>query len=481
MNESSSTASSAEVPIQSTSILIVEDEAVFAKAVAKRLDRNGYQTRIAGDIKTAVRYFKDETPDMILLDMRLPDGSGLDFLSDLREKHESSVPVLVMSAYGELEDAVTAMKLSASDYLKKPVDLDELVLNVEKVLEKDALTRKLDYSATRERHASAAAAEATTQFLGECQALKQVREQIDRIARLTEQTDTAPPNVLILGETGTGKDVLARLLHARSGRAERPFVQVDCASLPKDLIEAELFGHEKGAFTSAHAARTGLIEAAEDGVLFLDEIGEIPLDLQSKLLAVLERRVVRRVGTTQERPVGAWFIAATNRDIEKLADQGEFRTDLYYRLNVLSIRLPPLRERGDDIILLAEHYAQKTAQRYGLDKISFSKTARQALLDYDWPGNVRELRHIMERAVLLSAGGELSVENLGLSQNSPAATGEHSATEGLGAEVTLEEAECNLIRQALERTNHNVSQAARELGITRMALRYRMKKHGFDS
>jgi len=478
MNESSSTANSAEVPVQTTGILIVEDEAVFARAVAKRLERNGYKTRIAEDIKTAVGYFKESTPDMVLLDMRLPDGSGLDFLSDLREKHESSVPVLVMSAYGELEDAVAAMKLSASDYLKKPVDLDELVLNVEKVLEQDALTRKLDYSATRERHASAT--ESTAPFLGECEALKQVHEQIDRIARLTEQADT-PPNVLLLGETGTGKDVLARLLHARSGRQQRPFVQVDCASLPKDLIEAELFGHEKGAFTSAHAARTGLIEAAEDGVLFLDEIGEIPLDLQSKLLAVLERRVVRRVGTAQERPVGAWFIAATNRDIEQLAEQGEFRSDLYYRLNVLSIRLPPLRERGDDIMLLAEHYAQKTAQRYGLGDIGFSKAARQALLDYDWPGNVRELRHIVERAVLLSGGDELSVDSLGLNQSGQTSSAAAAPAAAPGPDVTLEEAEHNLIKQALERTNHNVSQAARELGITRMALRYRMKKHGFDN
>jgi len=480
MNERSADTHSAEVPAKTTDILIIEDEAVFARAVAKRLERNDYQTRTAGDLKTAVEYYKAQTPDMILLDMRLPDGSGLDFLGDLRRKYESAVPVLVMSAYGELEDAVEAMKLSASDYLKKPVDLDELVLNVEKVLEKDTLTRKLDYSATRERHASAAV-EGSHPFLGECEALRQVREQIDRISRLTEQAEAPPPNVLILGETGTGKDVLARLLHARSGRHDRPFVQVDCASLPKDLIEAELFGHEKGAFTSAHAARTGLIEAAEDGVLFLDEIGEIPLELQSKLLSVLERRVVRRVGTTQERPVAAWFIAATNRDIEQLVDQGEFRSDLYFRLNVLSIRLPPLRERGDDILLLADHYAQKTALRYGLDEVRFGDDASRALREYDWPGNVRELRHVVERAVLLSSGGELSAENLGLGRGIEAASAQAGETAALGTDITLEEAEYNLIQQALDRTNHNVSQAARELGITRMALRYRMKKHGLDN
>ncbi|MCS3902543.1 DNA-binding NtrC family response regulator [Methylohalomonas lacus] len=478
MAENTASATSSEVPVQKTDILIVEDEAVLAKAVSKRLNRNGYQTRIAGDLKSAYRYFKEQTPDMILLDMRLPDGSGLDFLADLREQQQSQVPVLVMSAYGELEDAVAAMKLGAADYLKKPVDLDELVLNVEKVMEKATLSRKLDYSATRERHASAE----SVQFLGECEALKQVQEQIQRIAELTrQQTDAPPPTVLILGETGTGKDVLARLLHDHSARQEQPFVQVDCASLPKDLIEAELFGHEKGAFTSAHSARTGLIEAAEDGVLFLDEIGEIPLDLQSKLLAVLERRVVRRVGTTQERPVDAWFIAATNRDIDRLVEQGEFRSDLYYRLNVLSVRLPPLRERGDDILLLARHYADRTAKRYGLGQVQFSKDAEQAMQDYNWPGNIRELRHIIERAVLLSAGGEISRAGLGLNASERPPEPTTDSSEALSADTTLEEAEYNLIKQALERTEGNVSQAARELGITRMALRYRMKKHGFDS
>ncbi len=464
----------AEVPLQETSILIVEDENVFARAVAKRLQRNAYKTTIAPDLKSATDAFRENTPDMILLDMRLPDGSGLDFLSNLREQQGSSVPVLVMSAYGELEDAVAAMKLSASDYLKKPIDLDELVLNVEKVLAKDELSRKLSYSTTRERHAAAEGVE----FLGECAALKQVHEQIERIVELTAKSDSIPPTVLILGETGTGKDVLARLLHGKSGRHDKPFVQVDCASLPKDLIEAELFGHEKGAYTSAHATRVGLIEAAEDGVLFLDEIAEIPLDLQAKLLAVLERRVVRRVGSTQERPVAAWMIAATNRNIEQLVETGEFRSDLYYRLNVLSVKLPPLRARGNDILLLARHYAERTAKRYGLETVEFDDSAGQALRDYTWPGNIRELRHVIERVVLLSGGGRLSADGLGLSQNE--SQKEIAGETTLAPEMTLDDAEYQLIEQALQRTGGNVSQAARELGVTRMALRYRMKKHGLD-
>ncbi|MEX0951505.1 MAG: sigma-54 dependent transcriptional regulator, partial [Gammaproteobacteria bacterium] len=452
----------------------VEDEAVFARAVSKRLERSGYKTMIAGDLKTAVKRQQDFSPDLILLDMRLPDGSGLDFLADLRNKQQSNVAVLVMSAYGELEDAVAAMKLAASDYLKKPVDLDELLINVEKVLAKEELNRKLSYSSKRESHAVE-----SVDFLGECQALQTVRAQVERIARLTEAADTVPPTVLILGETGTGKDVLARRLHAESRLHDKPFVHVDCASLPKDLIEAELFGHEKGAFTSAQNARTGLIEAAEDGVLFLDEIGEIPLDLQAKLLAVLERRMVRRVGTTQERPVRAWFIAATNRDLEKLAAQGEFRSDLYYRLNVLNVDLPALRDRERDVLILARHFADRTARRYGLAEPELADNAEQALLDYDWPGNIRELRHIVERAVLLSGGGQLTAADFGLTSRPGRTDAVADADSGADTptDVTLDAAERKLIEQALARTHGNVSQAARELGITRMALRYRMKKH----
>ena len=239
------------------------------------------------------------------------------------------------------------------------------------------------------------------------------------------------------------------------------------------MIESELFGHEKGAFTNAHVARTGLIEAAEDGVLFLDEIGELPLDLQSKLLAVLERRTLRRVGTTQERSVAAWIIAATNRNIESLAEKGEFRSDLYYRLNVMSLTMPALRDRGDDILLLAKHFATQTARRYGIQFDGFSEEASDTLLDYNWPGNVREMKHLIERAVLLSGGGLLEADVLGLDVKHDS----KSESPEMKDDITLGEAELQLIKQALERTNRNVSKAARELGITRMALRYRMKKY----
>ena len=460
-------ATSAEVPILEKQILLVEDENVFAKAVKKHLQRSGYKVELAENLKTAREAYKKLSPDLVLLDMRLPDGSGLDLLSEIKLSNTSS-SVLVMSAYGELEDAVSAMKLGASDYLKKPIDLDELLINVEKVLDRNELTQKLTYSTKREQHAAE-----SVEFLGQCPEIRKVREQIDRISHLTKSASVIPPTVLILGETGTGKDVVARMLHASSSRYEKPFVHVDCASLPKDLIESELFGHEKGAFTNAHVARTGLIEAAEDGVLFLDEIGELPLDLQSKLLAVLERRTLRRVGTTQERTVAAWIIAATNRDIESLAEQGDFRSDLYYRLNVMSLTMPALRDRGDDILLLAKHFAIQTSRRYGIQFEGFSEEAGEMLLDYAWPGNVREMKHLLERAVLLSGGGLLGADLLGLDLKSPS----RSEQNEMNDDITLGEAELHLIKQALERTNRNVSKAARELGITRMALRYRMKKY----
>jgi DNA-binding NtrC family response regulator len=243
--------------------------------------------------------------------------------------------------------------------------------------------------------------------------------------------------------------------------------------LPKDLIEAELFGHEKGAFTTANASRTGLIEAAEFGVLFLDEIGELPLELQAKLLAVLERRFLRRLGSNHERPVGAWFIAATNRDIDQMVKTEQLRADLYFRLNVLTLQMPPLRKRGHDVILLARHFAHQTASRYGLGEVEFSSEARSALTNYAWPGNVRELQHLVERAVLLKGAGEIGADALMLER----AVGFDSQFDW--ENMTLDAAERILIEKALKRTGNNISEAARQLGVTRMTMRYRMKKYGF--
>ena len=452
-------------------ILIVEDEAVFAKAVARRLARDGYRCDVVATLAEGAAALEQADYELLLLDMRLPDGSGLDLLERMRTESSLAVPVIVMTAYGDISDAVNAMKLSAADYLKKPIDLDELVIAVEKVLVSAQVSAQLTYSRAREAHAHDEFA-----ILGDSAAVRELRTQIARIAALGSHVGMPPPTVLLVGETGTGKDVAARNLHAQSARRDRPFVHVDCASLPRDLIEAELFGHEKGAFTNAHANRIGLIEMAEDGVLFLDEVGELPLDLQGKLLAVLERRKLRRVGSARERSVDAWFVAATNRDVTAMLSDGSLRSDLYFRLNAITLPLPPLRERGDDVLILATAFGEQVARRYGMPAFALEADAKQRLCNYAWPGNVRELRHVVERAVLLSNAGQVRADTLMLADHRTA-TGQRSADiDGL----TLDAAERLLLDEALARSDGNVSAAARALGITRMAMRYRMKKHGLE-
>jgi DNA-binding NtrC family response regulator len=451
-------------------VLVIEDETLFARAVARSLEGVGYDVMGADSLLSGRKAMQAATPDLVLLDLRLPDGSGMDLLAELSALGDDRPQVLVLTAYGEIGDAVQAIKLGAADYLKKPIDLDELRLVVERVLATTQMRNQLDYS--RERDSRVAVEGAL--LIGESPAIQRLADQIHRLARLAGGTGEPPPTVLILGETGSGKDVAARLLHLSGPFRDQPFVQVDCASLPRDLIEAELFGHEKGAFTSAVGARAGLLEAAEDGTIFLDEIGELPLDLQAKLLNVIERSRTRRIGSVKERASQARIMAGTNRDLPAMIAEGQFRPDLYYRLNVITLTVPPLRERGEDILILARHFALQTARRYGLPARSFSSDALAAISRYHWPGNVRELRHLVERAVLLSHDPVISAPALALS-HTPQAMAEAFPLKGL----TLEAAERMLIEQALQDTAGNVSQAARRLGVSRMTLRYRMDKYGF--
>ena len=445
-------------------LLIVEDETLFARAVQKRMQKAGFECEHAETLEDGRAIVKQFSPDIVLLDMRLSDGNGIDLLPELVAK---GMTVIVMTAYGDLSDAVTAMKLGAIDYLKKPIDLEELLLIVQKNEKTAELKVSLDYARQLNAHASD-----NIQLVGESPAMQSLRLQITRIAQLSTKQDISPPTVLIMGETGTGKDVVARMLHADCQNSDKPFVHVDCASLPAELIEAELFGHEKGAFTGATNARPGLIEAAEDGTLFLDEIGELPLSLQAKLLNVLERRLVRRLGSTKERNVPARIIAATNRDLHEMTQTGKFRSDLYYRLNVMMILLAPLRERGEDVLLLAKYFIQLTEKRYGLAKHTLSASAADALLAYRWPGNVRELRHQVSRAVLLASSDQITASDLALRENNLAQQKVNDQ-----AQLTLDAAEKKMLVNALEASHQNVSEAARQLGITRMTMRYRMDKH----
>jgi two-component system, NtrC family, response regulator AtoC len=450
-------------------ILIVEDETLFARAIAKHLKKADFVCESAENLQDARALAKQFLPDLVLLDMRLPDGNGLDLIAELVDKN---IKVIVMTAYGEVSDAVQAIKLGADDYLKKPIDLEELLLVIKKNEKTFELQASLEYSKQRNAHSSVSAA-----LLGNSPAMESVRMQIERIGQLGHLIEAIPPTVLISGETGTGKDVAARMLHLSCANKEKPFVHVDCASLPTELIESELFGHEKGAFTNAITSRPGLIESAEDGTLFLDEIGEIPLPLQAKLLNVLERRKVRRLGSTKERHVPARIIAASNRDLHAMSNAGQFRSDLYFRLNVISLTMPPLREREGDAVHLANYFMEMTEKRYGLIKHTLSLSAIEAIQTYAWPGNVRELRHQISRAVLLTNQRVISATDLALpGHTSP------RVVHGLEAESdpvpTLDTAEKKMLIAALEASHNNISKAARHLGISRMKMRYRMEKHG---
>ena len=454
-------------------VLLIEDETLFAKSVLRRLEREGHRVNRVETIADGRAALIRELPDILLLDVRLPDGNGLDLLRDIRSRDSSrNLPVVVVTAYGELEDAVAAMKLGATDYLKKPVDLDELVLTLSKVMQTQQLSRQLDYSHVRETHGNE-----PIKMIGQSPVMLRLRQQLEHIAGLVDKSRHEHPVILISGETGTGKDVLARLYHELGSWRNRPYVHVDCAALPSELIEAELFGYERGAFTNAHQAKPGLIEVAEDGTLFLDEVGELPLELQAKLLNVLERRQVRRLGSTREHSVNAHVVAATNRDLKKMVAEGRFRSDLYFRLNVLGIDLPPLRDRAEDIAILAEHFVEAVSRRYGLLPPVFTESARAMMADYDWPGNVRELQHVVERAVMLSQQGQISPEQLMLQSQALSVPGQEGDELSRLSHMTLEQVEKLLLEKALERTNGNVSRAARELGLTRMAMRYRMEKY----
>ncbi len=461
---------------QQSKLLIIEDEALFAWAVMRRLQKAGYECAHVESLQDARTIFKQFSPDIVLLDMRLPDGNGLDLLADLVAKNTA---VIVMTAHGEISDAVNAIKQGAIDYLKKPIDLEELLLSVQKAEASAIQSNSLDYSRQRNAHAIDG-----VELLGDSPAMQSVKMQIQRIAQIVA-ADTVPPTVLISGETGTGKDVAARLLHlscqVKGQNNDKPFIHIDCASLPPDLMESELFGHEKGAFTGATATRPGLIEAAEDGTLFLDEIGELPLALQAKLLNVLERRMVRRIGSTKERAVPARFIAATNRDLHEMSLSGSFRQDLYYRLNVMSIAMPPLRERAADVLMLAKHFATQTSRRYGLSSPVFSTDAIAMIKSYDWPGNVRELRHQVSRAMLLSHQGNITEVDLALPMNRTLIeANQHAAKTMLKSQATLDEVERAVLLKVMAESDNNVSRAARKLGITRMTMRYRLEKHQFN-
>jgi two-component system response regulator AtoC len=466
-------------------ILLVEDERTLARAMKAFLAEYGYETELATDVEQALELLGRISPDVVFTDVRLPGTlTGIDLLRRIREI-DPSIPVIVMTAFGTIEGAVEAVKLGAFDYLKKPVDLEELRLLADRARETSQLKQELSYYRRR-----AAGGAPISGIVGDSPSMRAVLEQIRQIAALPET-----PPVLITGETGTGKGLVARSIHAAGIRASKPFIEVNCTALPATLMEAELFGYERGAFTDAKESKLGLFEAAEGGFIFLDEVGDLELSLQGKLLKAVEERTTRRVGGLRDRRIDVRILAATNRDLEREAQRERFRRDLYFRLAVILLRLPPLRERGEDVLQLAELFLARFSSKYGREVRHIDAEARRTLLTYPWPGNVRELSHVIERAVLWSRGPRLDLEHLALDVPQVAPASEvPSAGDGTAGDLKappdsvypppgtdLEQWERMMIERALQEAEGNQTRAAQRLGISRDTLRYRLKKHGIQA
>jgi len=446
-------------------ILIVDDEKVQREMLEGFLRKQGYGVETAEDGQTALEKFRSGAFDLILTDYRMPGMDGIQLLREGKRMNPETVWV-ILTAYGTVGTAVTAMKEGAYDYLTKPIDLDELLLLVQRVEREVGLHRENRElrEQLRERF--------KVDFI--VSTSRQMEEALNLVKRVAQSSAT----VLILGESGTGKELIARAIHYSSARRDRPFVKVNCAALPENLLESELFGHEKGAFTGAVARRIGRFEQADRGTIFLDEIGDLSPALQMKLLRVLQEKEFERVGSNQTLKVDVRVIAATNRNLEEAIKKGTFREDLYYRLNVVTISLPPLRERKEDIPLLIEHFLQKYSAENKKEITSISKEARDLLLNYEYPGNVRELENIIERAVVLCRGDTLTTLDLPIHlREGKIETSIKRARGKRALPETLEEIERQLIAQALGNHRGVQTRAAQELGISERVLRYKMKKY----
>ncbi len=450
---------------QNGAILIVDDDRSLREFLEIFFAKEGFRVFTAGDGEEALKLLEKTSVDLVLADIRMPKVDGLKFLKLLRRKG-LKLPIIMITAYASLDSAVEAKKEGAFDYVSKPFKLDELRALVNKALrkkEKISLPDNYEFMG----------------LIGRSPAMQRIFEMLPRVAAV-------PSNVLITGESGTGKELVARAIHQLSARKDKPFVVVNCGGIPPNLLESELFGYKTGAFTGATKEKPGLFALAHRGTIFLDEVGELPPELQVKLLRVVQEKSFLPLGATSEVKTDVRIISATNRDLEKEVLEGRFREDLFYRLNVISINLPPLRERKEDIPLLVEHFLRKYAQKLGKNIEGISDFALKALMEYDFPGNVRELENIIERSVALETGPLILPESLTLShfksRQSKASKGgplpEISLPEeGIDLEALLNEIEVSLLKQALERTNGNKTEAARLLGLNFRSFRYRLAKY----
>ncbi len=445
-------------------MLIVDDEALLRWSLRERLGKEGYDVLEAGTVAEARAQIGAEV-DLLLLDFKLPDGDGLSVLKFVKEQHPD-ILVILMTAFSTIENAVEAMKLGAFHYVNKPFNLDEVALLVEKALETSQLRREV-----RNLRSSQGREFGLDSIIGSSPAMEQVKSLLARVAASPAST------VLLTGETGTGKDLAAKAIHYNSDRAAKPFVNITCSALPEQLLESELFGHERGAFTDARQQKRGLFETADGGTVFLDEIGEMTPGLQSKLLRFLEEKAFKRVGGLSDIRVNVRVVAATNRNLEDEVKNGKFREDLFYRLQVMPILLPPLRERRGDVALLSGYYIDRFNREFRKKVRGVSAAAAKVLDQYQWPGNVRELKNAIERAMLLIDRDTLEPDDFTTLTRTVTNAGFKLPAEG----INLEDLERQLLLQALERAGGNQTQAAGLLGINRDQVRYRIEKFGIQA
>ena len=471
----------------SYAVLIIEDEEVLARKVAKYLTLGGFEARVAGTAEDGLAALDGFKPDAVILDFNLPGGiNGIECLRRIRAR-DPGLRVIMITGHGSERVAVDAMKAGAYDYLSKPVVLSELKLLIERGIGQDRSDGQLAYFRDR-----AAAQAGLDRIIGESPQIAALKASLVRIIDATARVrGGGAPSVLVTGETGTGKELVARALHFGGARAEHPFIELNVAAIPAQLVESELFGYERGAFTDARARKLGIIEAADGGTLFLDEIGELDLAVQAKLLKLLEDRSVRRLGSVRGHVVDIQVVTATNRSLPQMVEDGRFRSDLYYRLNTLTLELPPLRARGHDVVVLANHFLVELGAKYGKLGLTLASAAADELLAHCWPGNVRELANVLEQAVLHCDGGEVLPAHLnipgvvwaaatGLAAGlKPESEPERTAAAPIAdADAKLDDVERDVIARALHEVGGNVSAASRRLGISRDRLRYRIAKYG---
>jgi DNA-binding NtrC family response regulator len=459
-------------------ILLVEDKAELRAMLRKALERTGYTVEEAPDGTSAIDKVRSRRYLLVLSDLKLPGASGIDVLREAR-RAEPTLPVILVTAYGSVEEAVTAMKEGAFDFIQKPVDLDHLKLLLERAKKQQELLR--ENLLLREEYA---ARYGFPRIVAEHPAMKEASQMTQRVA-------AADSTVLLLGESGTGKELFARAIHHLGARAEHPFVALNCAAIPEGLVENELFGHERGAYTGAGARKIGKLELAHRGTLFLDEIGELPLAIQSKLLRVLEERRFERVGGTQEIEVNVRILTATNKDLRAAVAEKTFRDDLYFRIAAVPITIPPLRERGDDVLLLAEHFLERFKREFRKPSLELTEDARARLLSYTWPGNVRELQNAIERAAILADAPEIDGESLQLPAAKPAPEelpdgmlAERFLWEGPLEEVSqraVAHVERFKIHNALRETKWNKTRAAERLGVSYKTLLHKIRSLGLEN